>query len=208
MTALAVIPTRYEPERLHALLEVVTIPRLILDNGHEPPLYADAEDARGQGIYAMWNRGWRYAIAEGYSAVALLNDDVRILPGTLELMELALLSDPTVGVVYPDWPTPLSVGLPDDLRLQDTEGTVTNGGMTGFCFMFRADLPVPLFDEGFGWWCGDDAFELEVRRAGYRVCRVAGLPCEHDSDSERDGWARRPELRAIADADMARWAAM
>lgn len=208
MTALTVIPTRYEPERLAALLEVIEGPRLILDNGHEPPLFADAEDARGQGIYAMWNRGWRYAIAEGYDAVALLNDDVRILPGTIALLELALHADHDIGVVYPDWPLPLDAGLPDYLRLQPTEGTVKDGGMTGFCFMFRTDLPVPLFDEGFGWWCGDDAFERDVRRAGLRVCRVAGLPCEHDSDSERDGWARRPDLRAIAEADLARWAAM
>lgn len=207
MTPLVVIPTRYEPERLRDLRQCIEYPTLILDNGHVPSL-TDAVGQQGRTIYQMWNYGWQWAKDAGHEAVALLNDDIRILPGTLTLMMLALSLDDNIGVVYPDWPLPLDGGLPEAVEVQATEGTVVNGGMTGFCFMFRTDLPVPPFDEEFGWWCGDDAFEQSVRRAGYRVCRVAGLPCEHESDSERDDWARRPELKAIAEADLARWAAM
>jgi hypothetical protein len=201
--ALAVIPTRYEPQRLAALVACVETDVLVLDNGHEPPL--DAVDARGLGIYAMWNRGWDTARERGYGAVALLNDDIRILPGTITVMAEALAANPTAGVVYPDWPLPLSAGLPSEVRLEVTEGTVTSDGMTGFAFMFRTDLPVPPFVEGYGWWYGDDAFERSVRRSGYEVCRIVGLPCEHESDSERDNWARRPELREVTERDRARW---
>lgn len=207
MRVLVVIPTRYESDRLAALLECLDDADdvLVMDNGHETPV---GVDARGLGIYAMWNLGWAYARAAGYDAVAILNDDVRILPGTIGVLRKALAVAPRIGVVYPHWPRPLTDGMPAGFRVTPTAGTVSDGGMTGFAFMFRADLPVAPFDEGFGWWYGDDAFERSVRAAGYVVARVEGLPCEHDSDSEANGWARRPELRDIAEQDRLRWSEM
>lgn len=201
------VPTRYERPRVRSLMfALADVDVLVLDNGHEPPLrWPFAQDARGLGIYAMWNRGWRIARERGYDAVAMLNDDVRILPGTVSLLAGRLASHRRIGVVYPDWPLTLAGGLPEEPDLIDTTGTVADGGMTGFAFVFRADLPVPPFDEGFHWWYGDDAFERSVRAAGFRVCRAVGVPCEHESDSEADDWARRPELKELAEEDRRRW---
>lgn len=208
---MAVIPSRYEPDRLRSVVDAVKDEAevLVLDNGHDAlDLPCRVVDSRGLGIYAMWNRGWASARHEGYDAVALLNDDIRILPGTLRIMADALDRDTWLGVAYPDWPLPVSAGLPERVRLEYTAGTVSAGGMTGFCFMFRSALRVAPFDERFGWWYGDDAFERSVRRRGYRVARIKGLPCEHVSDSEANGWERRPELREVVVADKLRWEAM
>lgn len=215
MKVLTVIPTRYELDRLRALATSLVSnidEMLVLDNGHVPPITHAAvpeihiRDTRGMGIYAQWNLGWQTARERGFDAVALLNDDIRLLPGSLAMMADGLAT-PGVGVVYPDWPLPLSAGLPAKVELQHTRGTVSTGGMTGFCFMFRTNLPVPPFDESYGWWYGDDAFERSVREAGFQVAKIVGLPCEHESDSEANDWARRPELRAIAEQDRVRWEA-
>jgi hypothetical protein len=72
--------------------------------------------------------------------------------------------------------------------------------------MFRGELPLPAFDEGYGWWYGDSQFDESVRLAGYGVARVDGLPIAHVSDAETDNWARRPELREVVDRDGIRWA--
>lgn len=208
MSIAAVIPTRYEPERVGTLIELIRpeVARLIvLDNGHEPPL-PGAQDARGLGIYAMWNRGWE--LAQGCSSVAILNDDIHVLPGTLYRLERALRSDGTLGVVYPDKYTPLAAGHPTRRVLDVVRDPAWHRTMTGFAFMARRSMfSKPPFDESYQWWCGDDAFDLRVRESGFGVARVVGLPIEHESDSERDGWARRPELRRWAMQDAKRWAA-
>lgn len=191
MRALAVIPTRYEPDRVMALARHIRdeVDVLLLDNGHEPPL-PRALDTRGMGIYRQWNTGLAVARSLGYSRVAMLNDDITIEPGTLTAM-VAALADPAVGIAYPG-----------------TETVTAAGGpylMTGFCFAFRTDLPVGPFDESWSWWCGDTAFERDVLRAGFAVVGVPGS-VTNESDCERNGWARRPELEELAWQDAARWA--
>lgn len=207
------IPTRYEPERLRALLPLLDADELlVLDNGHLPPLEIDGiriVDSRGLGIYAMWNRGWATARHEGYEAIAILNDDITVLPGTLRRLERALWSDKRIGVTSPDWHVSLEVGLPQQLRLDVVTDPSRERTLAGFAFMARlAMFAEPPFDETWQWWFGDDAFDEKVRRAGYGIARVIGLPIAHESDSERDGWARRPELREMAEQDAARWTAL
>lgn len=193
----AIIPSRYEPDRLRALVRSI-LPELeavlILDNGHDQlPRFRSpkviVEDARGLGLYPMWNRGRAWASG---SKVAVLNDDVRLARGTLRAMAEAL-DDPAVGIAYPG-----------EGRVTDSLGPYR---MTGYCFAFRADAPVPDFDEGFEWWCGDTAFERAVLQAGLAVVGVPGN-VRHESDSERDDWSRRPELKEAAARDVVRWAGM
>jgi hypothetical protein len=213
MRPLAVIPSRYEPNRLASLLGTVASEAdvLVLDNGHRPRLVANdtptirVEDARGMGIYAMWNLGRSWARDRGYHDVAILNDDIRILSGTLSVMARVLRSTDGTAVVYPDWTARLVDGLPRRPRTTATRGTRSVNGMTGYCFMVRGELDLPPFDEGFHWWYGDDAFERGVRELGHTVRRIDGLPIEHESDSEANGWARRPELRDLAELDRQRW---
>lgn len=188
----AVIPTRYEPPELDVLL-----PRLWHDG--VLPFVMRSEDY-GHAIYRMWNAGVAAARAAGATEIAILNDDVTLPSGALPLMARLLRSAPDVGVVYPDC-RDLGLAGPE---LTGTVGTWGAGGMTGFAFMFRAELDIP-FDEGFGWWYGDDAFEEAARVAGWRVCRVNGLPVRHAANgSASRRWA---ELAPIIEADRARWEA-
>lgn len=207
----AVIPTRYEPERLQALLAIVRPDvdlTLVMDNGHEPPV-PDSVDCRGDGLYRMWNRGWQAARAHsGTVNVAILNDDIHILPGTLAFMARALRSESRVGCVYPDRHVPLRSGLPSQVRLTTLWDPIDAREMTGYCFMFRGELDLPPFDEGYEWWYADTVFDEEVKLAGYGVAQVDGLPIEHRSDAEKDDWARRPDLKPAVARDGIRWAEM
>ena len=64
----------------------------------------------------MWNRGVQAARDGGYQAVAILNDDIRIHPGTITLLAEPLLAYPTLGVVYPHWPISLDTPLPTRVK--------------------------------------------------------------------------------------------
>jgi GT2 family glycosyltransferase len=189
----AIIPTRFRPPQLEPLLE------LLAADGVEAYVMDSAD--YGHRIYRMWNAG--VAIASDAGLVAVLNDDITILPGTLPLMAEAL-ADPAIGIVYPDVRADLSSGLPSrPIRLEATTGSWGAGGMTGFCFMFRSPAFWPVFDEAYSWWYGDDDFEERVRGAGRAVARVVGLPIGHAAN----GSAGRvmDELGPLIVADRTLW---
>ena len=191
----AVIPTRYHPPELAELMHAIE---------GEARVYVMESETYGHHIYAAWNAGVELARAEGATEIAILNDDVAIKPRTLSLMAEALRADPALGIVYPDvaacWCVTPTIG-----DVVKTSGTWGAGGMTGFCFMFRADLGIP-FDEGWGLWYGDDAFEEAVRASGMAVGRVSGLPVRHApmGSTSRDMGYWQP----IIEADRARWDAL
>ena len=191
----AVIPTRFHPPQLApllTLLEADGVQTHVLESGDF-----------GHRIYAMWNEGVKRAALGGADYVAVLNDDITILPGTLPLMAHALGTDPLVGVVYPDVRVPLDVLPTEPLTLESTKGSWGPGGMTGFCFMFRTPLFLPVFDESYRWWYGDDDFEERVRGAGRLVCRITGLPIRHTADgSASQVWA---EIEPLTVADRNLW---
>lgn len=194
----AVIPTRYQPPELAALLNVLAA-------DHVEPIVLDSM-LHAHRIYRMWNYGVEIARGRGATEIAVLNDDVTLLPHSLPLMATALRAGPEVAVVYPDENASFAAPLPVTPALEATQGTWGAGGMTGFAFMFRAELPLPPFDEGFGWWYGDDAWEAAVRGLGYSVCRVVGVPVRHmpNGSAARD-WDR---LAPIVERDRARWERM
>jgi len=199
---IAVIPTRYRPPELEPLLAV-------LDGDGIRSVVLDSADYDHR-IYRMWNAGRTFA--KHGETVAILNDDIALLPGTLPLMERVLLSNPApFGWVAPEWPE-LAVVYPDinaewvlpaEPTVQRTTGTWAGGGMTGYCFLFRSDLALPQFDEGYHWWYGDDAFEQGVRDAGYGVGRVVGVPIRHQPDGSAS--KRWDELQPLVEEDRARW---
>ena len=199
----AVIPTRYHPPELDVLLGV-------LDGDGVRAIVLESEDYDHH-IYRMWNAGRDMAKDR---TVAILNDDVALLPGSLTFMEAAMRRNPRpAGWVLPEWWPTLAVVYPDitadfmtlpmETEVQRTTGTWASGGMTGFCFMFRAELHLPRFDERYHWWYGDDAFELGVRDAGYGVGRVVGVPVRHQPDGSAS--RRWDELQPLIEEDRARW---
>ena len=191
----AVIPTRYHPPELTELVRL-----LMRDDVRPIVLRSEMFDHR---IYRMWNVGVAEARKMGADYIAVLNDDVVLPSGALQALSAALDLYPDVGAVYPDERIPWTSVVPDGLTLTRTEGTWGAGGMTGFCFMFRAADPLPDFDESFHWWYGDDAWEAGVRAAGYSVARVIGLPIRHtpNGSASRD-WER---LAPLIEQDRARW---
>jgi GT2 family glycosyltransferase len=187
----AVIPTLYHPPQLAMLLAVLEHDEVevhLLESG----IYEHR-------IYRMWNEGVRRAKGD---YIAVLNDDIKILPGTLPLMARILEAKPKLGVVYPDQWAPLEAGLPEKIQIQLTEGSARVGGMAGFCFMFRRGLMLP-FDERFNWWFGDDQFEFDVRAEGLQVGRVNGLPLSHDQSTSAE--RRKDELGPLIQADQRLW---
>lgn len=188
----AVIPTRYHPPELDRLL-------VVLEEDEVAVHLLDSEVYEHK-IHRMWNAGVNLSVGAKY--IAVLNDDIEILPGTLPLMANVLDQQPTIGIVYPHNGAPLTK-LPETIEIQLTEGSARVGGMTGFCFMFRTDAGFPPFDEGYHWWYGDDAFEEAVRTAGYGVGRINLLPLHHiPSGSAR---FHEKELRPLIAADASRW---
>lgn len=135
-------------------------------------------NATGVGIYAMWNLGCAHAVQEFGADVklAILNNDLVLAPSTITTLARMLEVD-GVGVTYPDYDAEY---LLPPFGLRNTTGTYRVGGMSGFCFMVRGRVwqEVP-FDEEYYLWYGDDDFELRVRTAGWRICRVTGLPIVH-----------------------------
>jgi hypothetical protein len=184
----AVIPTRYHPPELAVLIEQID-EAIVLES--------DDYDHR---IYRMWNAGVEKARSLGATEIAILNDDITILPGTLPLMARVLRSDDKLGVVYPDINAPWT--MPEAPATERTEGTWGAGGMTGFCFMFKADLGIK-FDEQFNWWYSDDRFEHDVRALGSGIARIVGLPIRHVADgSASKDWER---LAPLIEDDRSRW---
>lgn len=208
----AVIPSRYEPKRLMrlALSLVYDAQVIVLDNGHETSIEHPrliVVDARGDGIYRMWNRGWQMARERwpGKVNVAVLNDDIRLLPGTLRFLAHALRADPRIGCVYPD-ASVRSGRLPNQISYTTEWDPAGGRSLTGFCFMFKGELDLPPFDEGMEWWYGDSEFDESVKLAGYGVARIDKVPITHVSDAESNDWARRPELKEATERDGIRWA--
>jgi len=170
-----------DPRLLEYLDRVILSPRVVLNRG--PALEA------GGSLYALWNEVVRtaQAIEPGDPVnVALLNNDVRFLPGTIEALADALRSSPSeVAAVYPDWNRRLTDGH-DVAGLTVTSGAWSKGGLSGFAFLFAGELMgpvIPYFDERYRLIHGDGDFVEDLEAAGLTAARVDGLPLEHDKST-------------------------
>jgi GT2 family glycosyltransferase len=190
----AVIPTLYRPPQLAPLVEMLEeegVDVFVLESG----------DYDHQ-IHRMWNAGIDRAREIGATEVVVLNDDIYLLPGSIPLMVAVLRADPALGIVYPHQGTPLEAGIPKEWKVELTQGSARVGAMTGFCFMFKAEIDL-RFDEAYHWWYGDDTFEEQVRQLGYGVGRIIGLPIGHEqSTSLKQRWS---EIEPMIREDSALW---
>lgn len=146
-------------------------------------------NAEGMGIYQMWNAGWQFAVDNenrGPSNIAFLNNDIHFLPGTIDKLVNVLRRCEDALVTYPDYDRPTSEGISPGQQVRLTFGTKKDGGMCGHFFVIRGEAAkkgLPMFDEDFGWWCGDDAFAKEVERYPASQYRVVGWPCDHVNEA-------------------------
>lgn len=140
-------------------------------------------DARGDGIYKMWNDGIKTALEdfEGPVNVAILNDDIKVLPGSIEVMAEHLRRDPDLWLVCADY-TRTTKQTVHSIVVDHVRGTYRQGGICGWCYMvkgekFRGD--VPFIDEGFEIWYGDDDLAYSITKAGGKLAILRGLPVDH-----------------------------
>lgn len=206
----AVVPYKNEGEMTSAFLNQLfwafPIPMgtiLLYDNGSRPEERAKVQrtlngwfdgwivehfDAADKGIYEMWNDGWKYAEAHtaGDFNVLFLNNDITFDENLVMALAHALRNEPTAGIVYPNYDMSAKDGWDGKYQLRETRGTYKDGGMCGWCFMVRGEElrnGVPLIDEQFQWWYGDDLMELNFREAGWKVYRLEGLPVDHVNEA-------------------------
>lgn len=192
----AVIPTLFRPPTLAPLLEVLA------HDGVDVILIETK--GRDLAIYEWWNEGVAEARRRGATEIAVLNDDIAMSPGTLPALADALRQDSTLGVAYPE--NSAKTNCRPTGVVQCTEGIwrrPKQPGMTGYAFMIPASLPVK-FNEAYHWYCGDNAFEEDVRAAGYGVGCVRGVSITHIGD--HSGQQRRAELADLIREDRQRWA--
>jgi GT2 family glycosyltransferase len=194
----AVIPTRYHPPTLEPLLQALA------DDGIPVLLYV-SEDYNHQ-LHVMWNKGIREARAMGATEIALLNDDIIIRPGTMSAMADGLRQYDDAAVVNPD-----PKGKPSTARKSVRAYPMDHGQGLGYCFMLKAELDLPEFDENYHIWHGDLIFFEQVWDMGWRIVYIAGLYVEHlgsfsvkqimgSAPLLEDSFRRRTEHMLISDA--------
>lgn len=138
------------------------------------------------GIYQMWNEG--RAIARERAGgeahnVLVLNNDITIPPAFIRTLVVYLRSDPDTWIVYPDYSRRIAEGVAPDLSMRPTQGTYQHGGMSGWAFMLKGEVPLENVDEQFEWWYGDDDLVRQATSKGKMVCRVVGLPLDHINEA-------------------------
>lgn len=214
MRACIAIPTISAIRTLKALvLALIRDPAvdcvLILDNGHKSSQAASwfrgiqrrtpkvrVVDARGWGIHQMWNYGWDYAREQGFEYYGAFNDDIQAPPSLVRDLVDALDRNPDLWIVSPDWHRRLAEGSEVTGHVRRVTGTQRHGGIAGWCWLLRTDIPVRV-DEQYEWWYGDCALAEDIRLAGGALGVVEGLPLDHDQETtaRNHAWTRDAIVR-------------
>ncbi len=196
----------------------------VYDNGADSDPYAgyvpdecEIIPAAGMSIHEMWNAGIRKARAQYVACnIAILNNDLNIGPKFLEGLVEGLRCDESLWAVSPNYDgrnIPGGEVVPvRGIAAGRMDGT---GGLAGFAFMVRGELydhGLPLFDEQFEFWYGDNDFTATVEALGGRLGIVQNVHVEHiDGGSKTAGDGTRrlksPELEAMAARDRERFEA-
>lgn len=172
----------------HAMLDdlLSDLPRaqtVIVDHRSDPPI-EHSEVARvircdcDPNISHLWNLGinWVAGHARGTPyTVTVINDDLRVPPGTLPSLASALHRTNT-QIAFPDVHGLLK---PGEIAVRQGEPGPHNlfHRMTGYCFMLRGDGDLRA-DESLVWWYGDDDLEWRAE-ARLGTVRVGGAKVEH-----------------------------
>ena len=180
---------------------------LVFDNGSKDETWTELEAMEDEypqvepllsvdrGLYAMWNEALQ--IAKAYAEwcgslvdLVIANNDIRLPAGSLGKMSDHLRERSDVVAVSPDPNRSAASGIAARCSTQLVSGSYRHGGLLGWCFMVKAEDPrVTPFDEGFGWWAGDDdAFLTWEHKNNGRLARVLGVGCDHvGSGTASDG---------------------
>jgi hypothetical protein len=127
-------------------------------------------NAHGKGIYEMWNMGVKLSIqSDQNDHICIFNDDLELID-TGNWFEDFLSPFEETDI----WATSANYDYThrSSAQYKDVSGTFKDKGFAGFCFAVQSNAylqGLPLFDERYEWWYGDDDFVHSVHRAGKRT---------------------------------------
>lgn len=153
----------------------------------------------GRSLYGMWNDGMAMAFDTPTQVAVILNDDVEIPVGTINLLIEHIQRSPRLAVLGADYMTPHLDPIPNP-SLRYVSGTYRHGGIGGFAFACRSD--VCSVDEQFEWWGGDDDLVKSAIQRGYQAAILEGAPVRHPAPETSASLF--PELSAAKDRDRQR----
>lgn len=194
MNLLAAIPTRSNWQGLAPLLEQLArthVDTVVYDNGHDTAegqavlaAHPNVVDARGWPFYKMWNDAWERSWRNGYTAVAVLNDDIVLDDRSLEVAYVGLADD-RCGIAGLNYDRRVAAGTDPDAGTRVASGSYRMRGVGGFAFLLRSSLwgTVPPIDERYHIWYGDDHLFASVQKAGYALKVALGAPVDHEEST-------------------------
>ncbi|MGZ6004977.1 MAG: glycosyltransferase [Candidatus Saccharimonadales bacterium] len=190
MKLAAVIPTLGERPELAPL-----ITQLVKEN------VAVSVMARpGENLYKMWNEGAKWAKSQKAAAVAILNDDIKLPPKTIQIMYEQLLAGgyDCVGV-----DPRAKFGVSNKLETTEITGWVGKlmEEITGWCFMVKTGKWQTI-DEGYEWWWGNGDLFLKISQKGGKLGQIKGLGIDHagEGTARNHAWTKAAKIR-----DASRW---
>lgn len=131
------------------------------------------------GIYSMWNTGIKEVIKNSNNTyICIFNDDIIIHETNTWFYDLiSPLFDDDVWASCANY-KPYYSGS----SYIDVTGTFKDDGFGGFCFAVdpQAYLSgLPLFDENYHWWYGDDDFVHSIHNKNKRTVLAVNAKIDH-----------------------------
>lgn len=179
---------------------------LVYDNGYSSEYQQILDDmgvrvdANGWSFYKMWNDPWMRASVEKFDAVALLNDDINLAPGSLAEAFEVLMSSENIGLVGLNYERRVKLGVSKSAGSRSASGSYRNHGIGGHAFLVKASTwgVVPPIDERYYLWYGDDELFANMARFGYELKIALGAPVDHEESTTAN---KHPELLAKTSLD-------
>lgn len=215
---MAAIPSRANLSGLKSLVDHLQTMNLgaivVYDNGY-PPKALDSlsnavtlVDANEWPFYRMWNHAWA-ASRNMFDAVAILNDDITLHDQSLAEAYKVMLASRYTGIVGLNYERPVSKGVAVNAGSRKVHGSYRNHGIGGHAFLIRSSTfgDVPMIDERYNLWYGDDELFEAMSAYGYDLKIALGAPVDHETSTTTNQF---PELLAKTAEDaklfMSKWA--
>lgn len=169
---------------LHNIIVVATCPDIELPSG-----VVVVEDFEPPNIQRWWARGIEEAERRGATSVAVVNDDIRLTPGTLHHLQQAL--DRTGAAIASPSRPPFSDGLHKRPLIPYEPRLWGSLWILQLASGLRPDLR-------YVWWYGDNDLDIRARRDHGGVVLA---PVEYEHMHPGEGTAKSPELSSQTTRD-------
>lgn len=143
--------------------------------------------APGLNIHQVWNLGMDLAESQGAEWCCILNDDITLQRGAVELVMKM------VGHQEDVWIAGFDYEGHEVVKVRRAVGSYREHGVGGFAYMIRPDVLGLRYDERFNWWGGDDDLIWTCLKMGGRAVVVEGANVSHPPGGNTTG-RHYPEL--------------